>query len=186
HVLRAPGRRLHLLAPARERDELVDDGPDAAHVVPEGAQRGRDPPMLRDVIGPEDIDDRIVAARELVEMVRDVGQAIGRLAGALDDDTVLLEADCLAREPDRPFAPHDEPALLERLDRRADRPRTVERVLVEIAVEDDPEPLLRGPDGREDRPLGGVAERVETASVEPIAVRLDQLAGDVADVLALV
>src|SRR6266516_2905423 len=119
-------------------------------------------------------------------MIRDVRQAVGRLARALDQDAVLLETDRRAAEPHRPLAPQDEAARLEGVERALDRPRAVERVLVEVAVEGDPEPLLRGADGGEDRLLGGVAEGGAVVCGERRAVALDQAARDVADVLALV
>src|SRR6266516_3601539 len=118
-------------------------------------------------------------------MIRDVRQAVGRLARALDQDAVLLETDRRAAEPHRPLAPQDEAARLEGVERALDRPRAVERVLVEVAVEGDPEPLLRGADGGEDRLLGGVAEGGAVVFGERRAVALDQAARDVADVLAL-
>src|SRR6266705_2419639 len=91
-----------------------------------------------------------------------------------------------AAQPHRPLAPLGQAARLERVERALDRPRAVERVLLEVAVEGDPEALLRGADGGEDRLLGGGAEGGAVIGGERRPVALDQAARDVADVLALV
>src|SRR5581483_10248140 len=62
----------------------------------------------------------------------------------------------------------------------------VERVLVEVAIEADAEPVLRRADVGEDRLLGGVAERGAVVVHERVAVALHEPARDVADVVSLV
>ena len=118
--------------------------------------------MPRDVavvVGAEQVDHAVVAALELVLVVGDVVGEVGRLAAGADQHAVLVVAELLRPQPQRPLGAIGVAALLEQRDRAlhgAGR-AVVEGALEEPGVEVDPVGLERGPDAGHDRldALGG-------------------------------
>src|SRR5215472_12824576 len=79
HVGRFAGRHLDLLAAAGQRHELVDDNADRTGVMPQGAHGSGYALVFRDMVGAENIDYQVEAALQFVDVVGDVGSAVGRL-----------------------------------------------------------------------------------------------------------
>ena len=152
----------------------------------ESPQSRQDLTILLDVVGTQYVDDLIEAPLQLVAVIRNVRKSIGRFAGTLDQDAILLESYRLASKPDCSVAPGDQISPVQIPDDGLDRAGRVQRVLVEIDVEDDAEAFLGRTDLREDRLLGRFAKGVSVVIDQPFALLGNQRSRDVADVVALV
>ena len=195
-VGRLPRRHLDRLAAAHERDELVDEHLDPARVAAERLDAAQHVGVGVDVVGPEDVEDEVEAALELVEVVGDVRQAVGRLAGRLDEDRVdallplprgLGLAQRRGLEPRRAVALEGQVAGLELADDLPDGVVLVEVALVELAVHLDAQAPERALDVGEDGVRRRVAERAELVALgERVAPGVAERARDVGDVVAAV
>ncbi len=140
----------------------------------------------RVVVLAEHVDDPVVAAPELVEVIGDVGQPVGRLARALDDHAVVGAAVLLRPEPDRIVLVVGVATGPEALDDLRDLVGLVEVVLVEEPVERDAEPRERRLDNGKDALLGERLERLPLVVAQRVAVVVDELARELGQVLAAV
>ena len=91
--------------------------------------------MLRDMIGAEHIDQLVEAAPELLLVIGDVGQAIGRLATRLHEHPILVQPQGFTPQPDRTVPINREVALPQSPARQLDAAAAVQRVFVEIGIE---------------------------------------------------
>ena len=71
---------------------MQDDDPQARGILTQRIEPGTHHLMLHVVVGAEDVHCQVVAARELVSMIGDVGQAVGRCAVAPHQHVILVDA----------------------------------------------------------------------------------------------
>ena len=89
------------LAPLEQADELDDRHLERVRVVPAGREHGAQARDVAVVVGAEHVDQQVVAAPGLVEVVGDVGGEVGGVAVAADQHAVLVVAVGGGAEPDR-------------------------------------------------------------------------------------
>ena len=78
----------HLARP-QERHQLAEDDLQPVGVVAQGLHADLEPGHVAVVVGAPDVDEAVEAPLELVAVVGDVAQQVGRLAAGLDQDLVL-------------------------------------------------------------------------------------------------
>ena len=92
------------LAALDDADQLHDRRLEAIRVDAERRERRPHPRHVAVVVGAEHVDQPLVPALELVEVVGDVGGEVGRLAVGADQDAVLVVAELGRAQPDRALA----------------------------------------------------------------------------------
>ena len=135
------------------------------------------------VVGAEHVDQPLVPALDLVEVVGDVGGEVGRLAVGADQDPVLVVAELGRPQPHRALALVDVTVAAQRLERVLDPARLAQRPLGGPGVEADAEALQRRLDPGPHR-LG--PEPLEPVEVVGPGAFGGELGGELGDVLALV
>ena len=141
---------------AGHRDHLVQQHLDPLGVVPQAAGRGLQPPHVAVVVGAEHVEQALVAARQLVLDVGEVGPEVrGRPVGA-HEHAVLVVAEGRRAQPRGPVAILDVAGRAGLGDGAVDGAGGVQLALGEPEVHADADALERGADTR-DHALG--AER---------------------------
>ena len=141
-VTTVPCALAHLLrlAPLHQAHELDGRDLEALRVVAAGGEHRLQPRDVAVVVGAEDVDQQVVAAARLVEVVGDVGGEVGGVAVRADQHPVLRVAVVGRAEPDRALRLVGVARLPQGGRRRPiDAAGLVERALREEAVEVDAE-----------------------------------------------
>ncbi len=128
------------------------------------------------VVGAPDVDEELVAAGELVAVVGEVGQQVGRLAVGLHEDAVLVVAVVGAAQPDRAVGVEGGAVRAQVGERRLDGPGLDQAPLGEPRVELDPDAAEAG---------GQILLHARVAPLDRVGV-VGHLRRPLADVLALV
>ena len=81
-------------------------------IIAQGPHPGQDVRDGGDMIGTEDVDQPVKVAPKFFPVISDIGQAVGGLAGTLDNDPILLLAKLRGLEPDRALFFIDQPFAL--------------------------------------------------------------------------
>ena len=104
------------LSVAQQADDLDEDDPQHRRVVAERLQRRLHARDVAVVVGAPDVAELGVSARQLLAVIGDVGQQVGRKPVGLHDDAVLVVAPQRRRpQPDGAVVAVDESSRLERL-----------------------------------------------------------------------
>ena len=139
------------------------------------------------MIGTEYIHQPVIAAAEFFPMIGDVGQPVGRLAAAFDDDPVLVMTELGGLEPDRPILLVNQAAVPQCGDHIVDQPVFIQAVLIIVAVKDNAEPLQRLINVGENSPFRRLLERFDVGHVlQRIPIFAHKFPGNVKNILALV
>ena len=104
HDVAGPLGQPHLLTAAQERDELAEDDLELVGPVTESLHPHLQPGLVAVVVGPPDIDEQLPAAGELVAVIGDVGQHVGRLAIGLHATRSLSSPKSVVRSHTAPSA----------------------------------------------------------------------------------
>ena len=189
-IVAGPLGQLDLLAAAGDLDQLADEHLDVVVHVVAGAGRDRPQPVdVAVVVGAEQVDAQVEAARALVDVVGGVGGEVGVVAVGLDEDAVLVVAEVRRAQPHGPVELVDVTLLDELLQAALDRTGLVERPLGVPDVEVRPEErehllLLLELEG-----VGRLAERDQllvVGQVHDVGLRDHDRGGEVEDVAAVV
>ena len=92
-------RQAHLLAAPHERHQLPEDDLELVRRVAERLHAGLQPGDVAVVVGAPDVDEELVAPVELVAVVGEVGEQVGRLAVGLHQHAVLVVAEVGGAQP---------------------------------------------------------------------------------------
>ena len=144
--LALPLRHLGALPPLDEVDELHDQDLERIGIASERTPRRVHPRHVSVVVGAPEVDQPVVAALALVEVVGDVGAEVRPLPVRAPQDAVLVVAELARAKPQGSLVLVHVPALAQQLQGAVDLALARQHVLVEEAVEADPEALERGPD----------------------------------------
>ena len=125
--------------------ELHDEDLEPVGIGAERRDRGLHPADVAVMVGPEDVDEPVVAAGQLLRVVRDVRREVRRVAAGTLEDAVLVVARVGRAQPQRALGPVEVAVGLELLVGDLDRVglALVQRVLREPVVERDPVGLHR-------------------------------------------
>ena len=140
-------------------------------VVAERLDRRQHALMLGDMVGAENVDHAVEAAPQLLDMIGDVGRAIGRLASRprAHQHAILGQPQRLAAQPHRAVVVGDKAALAQALDHRVDLAAADQIEFVGVDVEADAQALAGAADVGKDRLLGW---RAKDFRARPLGERL--------------